>query len=94
MYNWYIKKQEKAVNSISTADARKDFADIINRVTYGQEQIMLTRRGKEVAAIVSVEELKLLQQIEDKMDVIDAQKSLEEAGSNISAEDTWKQLGL
>ncbi len=82
------------MNSISTADARKDFADIINRVTYGQEQIMLTRRGKEVAAIVSVEELKLLQQIEDKMDVIDAQKSLEEAGSNISAEDTWKQLGL
>ena len=82
------------MNSISTADARKDFADIINRVTYGQEQIMLTRRGKEVAAIVSVEELKLLQQIEDKMDDIDAQKSLEESGSNISAEDTWKQLGL
>jgi len=82
------------MNIISTADARKDFADIINKVSYGQEQIMLTRRGKEVAAIVSVEELRLLQKIEDKMDIIDAQKAMEEDGNNISAEEAWKQLGL
>jgi len=54
---------------ISTADARKDFADIINQVSYGSEQIVLTRRGKEVAAIVSVEELRLLQKIEDYIDI-------------------------
>ncbi|SMN16024.1 RelB/StbD replicon stabilization protein (antitoxin to RelE/StbE) [uncultured Candidatus Thioglobus sp.] len=82
------------MNTISTADARKYFAEIINQVSYGQEQVLLTRRGKEVAAIVSVEELRLLQRIENKMDIIDAQKSLEESGDNISAEDTWKQLGL
>ena len=82
------------MNTISTADARKDFADIINQVSYGSEQIMLTRRGKEVAAIISVEELKLLQKIEDYIDIEDAQKALSEAGENISAKEVWKQLGL
>jgi len=57
------------MNMISTADARKDFADIINQVSYGSEQIVLTRRGKGVAAIVSVEELRLLQKIEDYIDI-------------------------
>ena len=80
------------MNTISTADARKDFADIINQVSYGSEQIILTRRGKEVAAIISVEELKFLQQIEDKLDIEDAQKALAEAGENISAKDFWKLL--
>ena len=82
------------MNTISTADAREDFADIINQVSYGSEQIMLTRRGKEVAAIISVEELKLLQKIEDYIDIEDAQKALSEAGENIPAKEVWKQLGL
>jgi prevent-host-death family protein len=82
------------MNTISTADARKDFADIINQVSYGSEQIMLTRRGKEVAAIISVEELRLLQKIEDYIDIEDAQKVLSEAGKNIPAKEVWKQLGL
>ena len=42
---------------ISTADARKKFADIINQVAYGTEKFVLTRRGKEIAALVSMEEL-------------------------------------
>ena len=79
---------------ISTADARKDFADIINQVSYGSEQIVLTRRGKGVAAIVSVEELRLLQKIEDYIDIQDALKALSEAGGNIPAKEVWQQLGL
>ena len=39
---------------ISTADARKDFADIINKVAYGNESIVLTPRGQDVAAVVSI----------------------------------------
>ena len=80
--------------TISTADARKHFADIVNKVAYGNEPIVLTRRGQEVAALVSIEEFKLLQQIEDHIDIEDAKKALEEPGANISAEETWKQLGF
>lgn len=79
---------------ISTADARKNFSDIVNKVSYGSEQIILTRRGQEVAAIVSTDSLKLLQKIEDTIDIEDAMKALSEGGNNLSSQEVWKQLGL
>jgi len=79
---------------VSTADARKNFADIVNKVTYGKEPIVLTRRGQDVAALVSMEELELLQQIEDHIDIEDAKQALAESGENIPAEEVWKKLGL
>ncbi|MFH2060795.1 MAG: type II toxin-antitoxin system Phd/YefM family antitoxin [Pseudomonadota bacterium] len=81
-------------NKISTADARKNFADIVNKVAYGKESIILTRRGQEIAALISIQEFELLQQIEDYIDIEDAKKALQEPGENIPAEDVWKQLGL
>ena len=80
--------------TISTAEARKNFADIVNKVAYGKEPIVLTRRGHEVAALVSIDELGLLRQIEDYIDIEDAKKALAEPGGNVSAKEVWKQLGL
>ena len=80
--------------TISTADARKKFADIVNKVAYGKESVILTRRGKKIAALVSIEELELLRQIEDYIDIEDAKKALAEPGKNIPAQEVWKQLGL
>jgi len=80
--------------TISTAEARKNFADIVNKVAYGKEPIVLTRRGHEVAALVSMDELELLRQIEDYIDIEDAKKALAELGDNVSAKEVWKQLGL
>ena len=40
--------------TISTASARKNFAEIVNQVAYGKEPVILTRRGKEVVALVSI----------------------------------------
>ncbi len=79
---------------ISTADVRKDFANIVNKVAYGKESIILTRRGQEIAALVSMEKLELLQQIEDCIDIEDAKKALEGQGDNIPADGVWKQLGF
>jgi len=80
--------------TITTADARKNFADIVNTVAYGKEPVVLTRRGQEIAALISIEELQLLQKIEDFIDIEDARKALEEPGENISADEFWKELGL
>ena len=80
--------------TISTASARKNFAEIVNQVAYGVEPVILTRRGKEVAALVSIEELELLQQIENHLDIADANKALADGGDNLHAEEVWKQLGL
>jgi antitoxin Phd len=93
MYKWYIRRY--AMNkTITTAEARKNFADIVNTVAYGKEPVVLTRRGQEIAALISIEELQLLQKIEDHIDIEDAKKALEEPGDNISADEFWKELGL
>lgn len=81
-------------NKVSTADARKNLADIVNKVAYNKEPVVLTRRGQDVAALVSIEEFELLQQIEDHIDIEDAMQALAESGDNISAEEVWKKLGL
>ena len=81
-------------NTISTAEARKKLAEIVNKVAYGKTPIVLTRRGKEIAALISMEELELLQLIEDFSDIEDAKKALKEPGKNIKAEKFWKELGL
>ena len=79
---------------VTTAEARKNLADIVNKVAYNKEPIVLTRRGQDVAALVSMEEFELLQQIEDHIDIEDARQALAESGDNIAAEDVWKKLGL
>ncbi|MEN8134845.1 MAG: type II toxin-antitoxin system Phd/YefM family antitoxin [Thermodesulfobacteriota bacterium] len=80
--------------TVSTAEARKHFADLVNQVAYGKEPVVLTRRGQEIAALVSMDELELLRQIEDHIDIEDAKKALADPGDNISAQEVWKQLGL
>jgi prevent-host-death family protein len=80
--------------TISTASARKNLAEIVNQVAYGVEPVILTRRGKEVAALVSIEELELLQQIENQLDIADAKKAIAEGGDNLHEDEVWKQLGL
>jgi prevent-host-death family protein len=82
------------LNKISAADARKKFANIINRVAYGKESFVLTRRGEALAAIVSMEDLKLLQELEEQMDVEDAWKARNEPGENISWEKLREELDI
>ncbi len=80
--------------TVSAEAARKDLADLVNRVAYGAESVILTRRGQEIAALVSVRELELLRQIEDQIDIEDAEKALAEPEANIKDEEFWQQLGL
>ena len=82
------------LNKITTADARKKFSNIINRVAFGNESFVLTRRGEPVAALVSLNELKLLQDIEDQVDIEDAWKAEKEPGEPIPWEELKKELEL
>ncbi len=60
---------------ISVKEIRDNLADALNRVAYGGERIVLLRRGKGVAALVSMEELKLLEDLEDQRDLRQALKA-------------------
>ncbi|MCC8368527.1 MAG: type II toxin-antitoxin system Phd/YefM family antitoxin [Rickettsia endosymbiont of Oxypoda opaca] len=66
------------MGSITTASAREHFSEIINRTSYGKERIVLSRRGKDLAAIVPLEDLKLIEIIEDQLDLQDAKEAVKE----------------
>ena len=82
------------LNKTTTADARKKFSNIINRVAFGNESFVLTRRGEPIAALVSVKELKVLQELEDQIDIEDAWKAKNEPGDPIPWEELKKELEL
>jgi antitoxin Phd len=82
------------LKKISTADARKKLANIVNRVAFGKEAFVLTRRGEALAALVSVEDLKLLQEMEESMDVNDAWQARAESEETVSWEVLKKELKL
>jgi prevent-host-death family protein len=82
------------LRKISTADARRKFASIVNRVAFGKEAFVLTRRGEALAALVSLEDLKLLQEMEERMDTEDAWKARSESEETVSWEELKKELNL
>ncbi len=80
---------------INTADAKEEFSELINRVSHYKEHIILTRRGKEVAAIVSLDDLALIQKEQSKNDLEEAVESLKEVRhvGSITLEDFKKEVG-
>ena len=61
---------------VSAVQVRKRLAEVIDRAAFGKERVILARRGKAVAAIVSLEDLELLDALEDKMDLENARAAL------------------
>ncbi len=51
---------------LNASVAREEFSELLNQVSYLGERIIVHRRGKNVAALVSLEDLQLIQEIEDR----------------------------
>lgn len=47
--------------------AREEFVDAINRATFGKERIVLRRRGRAIAAVVPIDDLRLLEDLDDHL---------------------------
>jgi prevent-host-death family protein len=82
--------------TISTVKAREQLSTVINRAAFGKERVVLTRRGKEVAAVVPIEDMKLLEELEDRIDLEEARAALAETKSKgtIPWEKIKADLGL
>jgi prevent-host-death family protein len=64
---------------IAASKVRRDLSDTLNRVAYGRQRVVLERRGKEIAAVIPIEDLRLLEALEDRIDLADARAALAEA---------------
>lgn len=56
------------------SEARANFTEVISRVRYGRERLVITNKGKPAAALVTMEDLAILQLLDD----VDIQEILNE----------------
>jgi prevent-host-death family protein len=82
------------LSRIAASEAREKFATILNEVAFGGERVLLHRHGKDVAAVVPIEDLELLEALEDKMDLDTARKALAEKGSRVKWDELRKEMSL
>src|SRR5262245_878799 len=65
--------------TMTVAEAKNRFSDVLRRAEYGGERVIVERHGKPVAAIVSTDDLRRLEATEDAADLRDARAALAEA---------------
>jgi len=92
LYNMY-KKSEETTSGLSVSEARADFADTLRRVADRGERVRLSRSGKEVAAMVPIADLELLEALEDRADLEAVREALK-SGRRIPYSEARKKLGL
>jgi prevent-host-death family protein len=83
---------------LNVSKAREGFPEIVNRAAQEKERTILSRRGKDLAAVVPIEDLRLLERLtrqeEDRLDIEDARNALRETGKSIPLEQAKKKLNL
>jgi prevent-host-death family protein len=85
-----VKRRIWPVKHVTTVAARAQFSEIVNRAAFGKERVTLTRRGKEIVAVVPIEDMKLLEALEDKIDLEEARAAL--AGATKKGTISWEKL--
>jgi prevent-host-death family protein len=61
---------------LPVSEFKNEIAETLNRVVYAGERVLLQRHGKDIAALVSMKELKILEEIEEMEDEIDLKEAL------------------
>lgn len=89
--------EARNLSELSASDARAHFSEIINRVVYSHERIVVKRHGDEVA-LISAEDLALLERLEreeeDRLDAAEADRILTEDPERLPWERVKEDLGL
>ena len=86
------------MTTMTLSQFRETIADTLNRVTQEGERIVLRENGEEQAVLISVEDARLLEWLEDRLDALDAKRALREfevSGEEaIPLEDVAKEPGI
>ena len=78
---------------IKVSEFRSDISDYANKVAYTGERICVERNNKPLFAIVPIDDMRLLEQLEDQMDLELAKEALKK-GKFISFDSLKKEFGI
>ena len=91
--------KNKVIPKVTSEEVRDQLGELINRVVYRNERMIVTRRGKDVMALISISDFELLEKIfdilEDQNDRSIIKQRLatyDETGESISLEQFESEL--
>jgi prevent-host-death family protein len=79
--------------TVALSQLRANLGDLTNKVAYAGERLCIERNGKPFVALVSLDDMELLEQLEDRMDLELAKAALKR-NDFVSWEKVKKELGL
>jgi len=84
------------MKNVTTAEARKNLAELLNRAAYGGERFVVTRHGKELVAIVPLADVTLMDRLRELLEARDFEAALKEMADagTVSWEDVRRDMGL
>jgi prevent-host-death family protein len=87
---------EDGMKQITTAEARKNMSELVNRAAYGGERFVVTRHGKELVAIVPLGDATLLDRLRDLVEARDYEAALREIAESgtVSWDEVRRDLDL
>lgn len=83
---------EGAARRLTTSEARDSFAELVNRVAYGGERVVIHRRGRALVALVPVEDLETLEAAENAADLAAAREALAEHRASGEPGVPWEKI--
>ncbi len=79
----FVPMVHSTMTRLNVSKAREEFPEIVNRAAYGKERTIVSRRGKDLAAVIPIDDLRLLERLAqeemDRIDLEDARAALREA---------------
>ena len=85
-----------SIERLTADQARKEFGKVIDKATYSDRAVVITKYGEDRAAVISIKNLEYYQALEDYVDYIEAEKRLADYEENggISLEEIKKEFGI
>jgi prevent-host-death family protein len=82
------------ITRLSLAELGENLEDTLKRVAGELRRVVVHHQGKDIAVLVPIEDLALIEEMEDRLDADAAEAAMAEDGKNIKLADLKAELGL
>jgi PHD/YefM family antitoxin component YafN of YafNO toxin-antitoxin module len=86
------------MDEVTISESKEKLEEIIKRATDESERIVIRDGEKKLVALVSLDDLAFLEEIEDRLDVVAYDQAMKEfkdrGGKSVPFEDVCRELGI
>lgn len=80
------------MKNVNVTEVRDNLGDLLSQVTKKHERFTVTQHGKPVAVLVSVEDGEALEEIEERIDTLEARKALKQMADRGEKPIAWSKV--